>query len=246
MICRDTSIRNALRARRFQRGFLLLPALGAGRAGDPNFASVLSLMHFDGANGSTTITDQKGLTWTVAGNAQISTAQSVFGGASLLLDGSGDSLANSGAGWNILGGNWTIEVRVRFNVLSGNNTVLQIGADVNNRLVVYAFGGNTLALYTIAGVGTGANRLTTAITTNTWYALKLTRSGTTIAMGVNTTSLGTTSPTMPAGSSAAHIGFQGFSSNDYANCYLDEWRITAGVARDPGIYAPASVAFPDS
>jgi hypothetical protein len=47
---------------------------------------------FDGSNGSTTITDSSinNFTATRNGNAQISTAQSVSGGSSLLLDGNGD------------------------------------------------------------------------------------------------------------------------------------------------------------
>jgi hypothetical protein len=45
------------------------------------------LLHFDGTNGSTTFTDSSpdGLTVTGSGNAEISTAQSKFGGSSLLL-----------------------------------------------------------------------------------------------------------------------------------------------------------------
>lgn len=52
------------------------------------------LLNFDGANGSTTMTDSSvfARTATRFGNAQLSTAQSKFGGSSLLLDGSGDYL----------------------------------------------------------------------------------------------------------------------------------------------------------
>ena len=49
-----------------------------------------SLLHFNGSDGSTTITDESGKTWTAYDNAQIDTAQSKFGGASMLLDGVGD------------------------------------------------------------------------------------------------------------------------------------------------------------
>lgn len=49
------------------------------------------LLHFEGADGSTTFTDETGLqTWTAGGNARIRTANSRFGGSSLYLDGSGD------------------------------------------------------------------------------------------------------------------------------------------------------------
>lgn len=50
------------------------------------------LLHGDGADGSTTFTDVTGKTVTPYGNAHISTAQSKFGGASMLFDGVGDRL----------------------------------------------------------------------------------------------------------------------------------------------------------
>jgi hypothetical protein len=63
--------------------------LGASRAalmasGGAYLANVSFLLHMDGTNGSTTFTDSgpNGLTVGAYGNAQISTAQSVFGGAS--------------------------------------------------------------------------------------------------------------------------------------------------------------------
>lgn len=53
------------------------------------------LLNFNGTNGSTTFTDSSpnGLAVTANGNAQISTAQSKFGGASGLFDGAGDYLS---------------------------------------------------------------------------------------------------------------------------------------------------------
>jgi hypothetical protein len=60
---------------------------------NPTWANVGSLLHFDGANDSTTFTDQKGKVWTAAADAKIKTAQSVFGGASGLFDGAGDRIS---------------------------------------------------------------------------------------------------------------------------------------------------------
>lgn len=62
--------------------------------GDPDFASVFSLMHMDGANGSTDFKDVALRTWLVSGNSQISTAQSKFGGASGLFDGNLDYISD--------------------------------------------------------------------------------------------------------------------------------------------------------
>jgi hypothetical protein len=46
-----------------------------------------SLLHLDGSDGSTTITDVSGKTWTANVNAQIDTAAQKFGTGSLILDG---------------------------------------------------------------------------------------------------------------------------------------------------------------
>src|SRR5690606_29617491 len=52
------------------------------------------LLHFEGSDGSATFTDSNiggaAKTWTANGNAQIDTAQSKFGAASGLFDGTGD------------------------------------------------------------------------------------------------------------------------------------------------------------
>ena len=52
-----------------------------------------SLLHFNGANNSTTFTDETGKVWTRNGDAKISTAQSKFGGASGYFDGTGDYIS---------------------------------------------------------------------------------------------------------------------------------------------------------
>lgn len=54
----------------------------AAAIGDPHFANVTSLLRFNGANNSTTFTDEKGHVWSSVGSPYISTAQSKFGGAS--------------------------------------------------------------------------------------------------------------------------------------------------------------------
>jgi hypothetical protein len=57
---------------------------------DDSGSKTVTLLHFNGANGATTFTDEKGKVYTAAGNAQLTTASPIFIGASLLLDGAGD------------------------------------------------------------------------------------------------------------------------------------------------------------
>jgi len=82
----------------------------------PTFANVSSLLHFNGTNGSTTFTDQvAGNTW-VANNATISTAQSLFGGASGYFSGGSNASIHlpTNSGFNVGSGNFTIEFAVYY------------------------------------------------------------------------------------------------------------------------------------
>lgn len=53
---------------------------------DPHYDKVVLLCQFDGANNSTTMTDEKGHPLTAYGNAKLSTTRSRFGGSSLSLE----------------------------------------------------------------------------------------------------------------------------------------------------------------
>ena len=62
-----------------------------------NFPKVKLLLPFDGSNGATSTTDSSNAnnSVTFVGTAQLSTAQSKFGGSSLLLDGNSDYISVS-------------------------------------------------------------------------------------------------------------------------------------------------------
>lgn len=57
---------------------------------DPLWTSVTSLLHFDGADGSNVIVDQKPETWVAGGNAKLTNTRSKFGTTSAYFDGNGD------------------------------------------------------------------------------------------------------------------------------------------------------------
>jgi len=79
-----------------------------------NDANTIILLHMDGSDGSTTITDVAlgaSHTWSANGNAQIDTANQKFGTGSTLVDGSGDYLLSNFNMSSIAsgGGDWTID-----------------------------------------------------------------------------------------------------------------------------------------
>ena len=86
---------------------------------DPFYSYVISLMHFDGTNGSTTITDAKSVAWTARGGAAITTGQYKYGGASLLLDGTGDYVDTPDSSiWFMDMSNYCIEMWFRANTIA--------------------------------------------------------------------------------------------------------------------------------
>jgi predicted hotdog family 3-hydroxylacyl-ACP dehydratase len=211
-------------------------------AGDPYFNNVTLLMHCDGTDGSTTFTDVKGHTITRSGNTQIDTAQSKFGGASALFDGTGDYiLVADHADWD-LPGNFTIEFWYRRSVatyggvirIQGNNTI-EMGIDAVQRPEVI-FGSTFISS-------------DTQLSINEWHHVALVRSSNgTNGLSVYSDGIKTATDTYTTNLvvSAITIGGVGFDYYIGFNGHLDDIRITKGVARYTTNFTPPTAAFPDS
>jgi hypothetical protein len=104
------------------------------------------LLHFDGADATTAFPDDAPTTvahtWTAAGNAQVDTADSKFGGASLLLDGVGDWVTTVDSADFTLGtSDFTIECWYKCNLAGGSFVFLcgqgdNGGVENNNTSIV--------------------------------------------------------------------------------------------------------------
>jgi hypothetical protein len=205
---------------------------------DPNFANVSLLLHMDGSNGGTTFTDSSSNTLTVTanGNAQISTAQSKFGGGAGLFDGNGDYLSFSALNIGALQ-DVTLECWIYLNSVS----------DVG--IFGTSFSGNWQLLSVISGKlsaywnGLEPEELTGSITTQTWYHVAITRASGTLRIFVNgvlrDSKSGSTNNT-----TVTEIG-----RNTYRgplDGYIDDARITIGVARYTANFTPPTAPFPDA
>lgn len=200
------------------------------------------MMHMDGANDSTTFTISQGpsgITAAAVGNAKISTAQSVFGGASALFDGTGDYVELSGASTDFAfgTGDFTIEWRMR-QAADGRYVM---GCDYTSGWLIYSSNG-ALRLY----VANTAYEFNATVTLNTWAAWALVRSGTTLHLYKDGVEVGT-GVTCAANITAANPLWIG---NDYGhdvpfNGYLDEIRISNN-ARRTGNYTVDAVPFAPS
>tara|TARA_R110000868_G_scaffold31638_3_gene115906 strand:+ start:2965 stop:3690 length:726 start_codon:yes stop_codon:yes gene_type:complete len=227
---------------------------------DPIFNNVSLLLHGNGTNGSTTITDSSPSpkTVTAVGNAQISTAiADPFGNSTgvIAFDGAGTPLD-------------------RLSIPAGT-TALQFGAqDFTIECWVYRLNTNTAAiavgqsdLSTLAGsawilyvssstnssVFIGSSSLNVASpnpSINTWAHIALTRSESTLRSFLNGTivsanaNLGTGVVNNGASTHPNTIG--GLNTNTTGlNGYIDDFRITKGVARYTAAFTPPTAPFPD-
>jgi hypothetical protein len=223
-----------------------------GSGGDPYFANVASLLHFDGVDASTTITDVKGKTWTASGNAQLDTAQAKFGPSSLLLDGVGDFVSTPySADFNMGTGAFTLEGFMRPVLGADRNLLSHRGAIGTQGWAVEARA--TGALWFRARVGgTFSNTFlasaTGLVTAGSWYHWAITRSGSDWRFFLDGVSVATatnagTLDSLPT--QAIRIGRSASTDENPYSGHLDEYRITKGVARYTANFTPPAAAFPD-
>jgi hypothetical protein len=220
---------------------------------DPDFSSVSLLLHMDGSNGSTTFTDSSSnaLSVTANGNAQISTAQSKFGGESGLFDGTGDYLSANDADLALAQSDHTIEGWVRLTSLPATKWGFAYNGDPssnNNRIQVEFNPTGTITLFLQAGTGTGVSfTTTTTLSTGTWYHLAYVKSGTSVKLfidGVESAS-GTYSTTITTNNNF-YVGWTRSGGVNYSiNGHIDEFRITKGVARYTATFTAPTQPFAD-
>ena len=221
---------------------------------DPDFANVSLLLHGDGANGSTTIIDSSPSpkTVTAVGNAQISTAQSKFGGASIAFDGTGDSAETGISNDFAFGsGDFTIECWVWFNSITSTTTIMRLDSGSGFNGILFGHSTNLGCYVTSAGTSwdiLSNQPLTGATALNTWHHVALTRSGNTFRGFVNgsqtfsvTSSLAIYQP-----NPMARIGAANPNGAAAMNGYIDDLRITKGVARYTANFTPPTAPFPDA
>ncbi len=235
--------------------------------GDPYFPQTKLLLPLNGTNGATTTSDLSNSNYTVTfvGNAEISTAQSKFGGSSLYVADGNDYLVSSGSQQlRILNGSlWTMEVWVYFdfNVLnsiasSGHWVTfmkLSGGAGAWNgtnghsvNVFLYNNGGNKV-LY--VQTPNASNSCCTAITSTlsglisdqTWHHIAVTGNAGTLTLYVDGVSKGSSSSGMgnPTSDVMAYLGDSGGYSS---GMYFNDYRVSRGIVRYTSTFTPPTTA----
>ena len=205
------------------------------------------VLHANGTDGSTSFPDASDSAHAVTAisGAQVDTAQSKFGGASCLLNGSSSYLSvPDHDDWFFGTGDFTIDLWVRFNVLQTWTVCEQfVNGSTYWSFFIEQSGPTSTLYFQINGGSTNISTLYT-FSTGTWYHVALDRSGGVIRIYVNGISqtLGANSnPGASSGNYAVILKIGGGSSS-YINGWIDEFRIS-NIARYAGNFTPATTEY---
>ena len=220
---------------------------GLPAGGDVNYNDVLLLLKMEGSDGSTTFIDSSNGNRTVSRfGALISTDQFKFGGSSGEFDGSNDYLTVPISSDFVMTGDYTIEGWFYAYATSGDTIISQWptnGAVGAYGLWIYQ---NKLRWDTRPSNNlTYSLDSTSTISTGQWYNFAIVRSGTTQSMFINGTleSSNTMTDTVGLSNVTPTIG-RFITAGDFMNGYIDELRITKGVARYTSNFSVPTAAFP--
>ena len=227
--------------------YTLAPAVG-----DVNYGNVSLLLHFDGSNGSTTFTDSSPVpkALTAYSGAAISTVQSQYGGASAYFPGSSGNRITVPAGdhFNFGAGDFTIEALVYVTSLADNRTIIsQYGFSGNRAWDLLVVSGMPHFRCTSNGSSDIIGLFAQTVQTNAWHHIAVTRDASQFRLFLNGSLAQTQSSSAPVFSSSftAAVGYNQEGAWPFVG-YIDELRITKGVARYTADFTPPTAAFPDS
>lgn len=199
-------------------------------SGDINWSSVVFATHLDGADGSTSIVDAKGHSVTAGGGLQISTASAKFGGASAYFNGADAYIGIADSGAFNFAGDFTIE--------------FQANGDIVGKCLLSNTSGTYL--YNNALNVNGApivTDLNLSSSSGGFRHYEISRAGTTLRVFEDGVLKGSGSLSGTANFTGLVFGKYAPNGNLWFSGYVDEVRITGGVARHTSAFTPPTAEF---
>lgn len=208
------------------------------------------MLHCDGADASNTFTDSSlsPKTQTARGSAQIDTAQSKFGGASGIFNGSTDWVDTpNSADFDFGSGDFTMDLQVRFNSV-GECGLLSNGVTGSGGFSFNYDGTNLLLRLPSTDLFSRA----WSPSANQWYHVEIDRNGNNWYFFVDGTQVGTTlssATSIPNSTQVMRAGTGNrnsagsWSTQIFFNGWLDEIRVSKGIARHTANFTAPTSAY---
>lgn len=221
--------------------------------GNDSFTKVL--VHFDGSDAATTITDvcagATAHTFTANGNAQLDTGVSPkFGTAYGLFDGTGDYWSTpDNADLEMGSSAFTVDCWVLTGSGNGNRRVIAgkgDGGDGSSPFWIEINASNRFDGYVSNGTATTGVSGTTSFTTAVWHHVAFVRTGNTLKLFVDGVQEGgdiSFTGTLPDNSTPLSIGRLGSLATLTMNGGVDEFRLSIGIARWTANFTPPTIAY---
>ena len=210
---------------------------------DPYWNNVVLAMHMDDAG----LTDVKGHAVTLNGNVARSSAQSKFGGYSAYFDGTDDYISLPESDFTFGTGDFTIDLFVYVDGSVNSRFILDFRPESTNGAYPSL---STTSTNTLRFWHTATTRIAgTRVLSNGWHHVELSRASGVTKMFVDGTQDGsnyTDATSYSCGASRPRIGSGGYHSpEDLFKGYIEDLRITKGVARHTANFTPPTAAFPN-
>lgn len=228
---------------------------------DPYFDNVALLLHFDGADGSTTITDSSNNSYQItnvnnvlvlSNNPKFGTGAGYFNGSSRLdvldipqIPYSNDFTIETWFNINTFRAGRQVIFTQRVNGGSNNNGAINI--EIYN-LEEISFTRWSDSDDTESGFGFSLTR-SVNLELHSWYHIALVQYGLNIFGFLNGTLIGEAIIAAAVNTNENHyisLGYDGAYMSYYFHGYLDEFRLTTGVARYTENFTPPTAPFPDA
>lgn len=226
--------------------------------GDEN---TLTLLHFDGADQATTITDETGRAWTLWNGAKLTTAAKKFGSASLQLSGKLSGESNVSRAYSQLNENHTfgaedfcVEIQAKQDQRTSAAVLACVdwegiseGTPWKAWAIVIAADGRPYCNFSNDGSSVIQIKAADAVPTGSFIHYAMTREGGTLRFFVNGVLAGTadvTNLTMWKPVIGITLGSWPTAQADGLVGQLDEFRMTRGKPVYTAAFTPPTAAFP--
>lgn len=223
------------------------PLIVTGESENLGANAPTALLHFDGADGGTTIDDTGSNggshSWSVHGNVQLDTAKHKFGSASLLFDGTGDYLtAADHADW--APGTFDFYCRFWF----WPNTVKTLNYLVDTRatgtgpgIIVFQDSGALRVYLNGSEVITGS----AGLTSGAWNYIEVSRVSGTLRLFKDGVSIGSASNSTNLTNNKMLVGRAMNDTNGDIDGWIDEFEWNVGTGGNTSTYTPPTTETPD-
>ena len=197
------------------------------------------------------IADSSSNTFTVTNvnSCTFQTDRKVFGSTSLAFNsGTGYLTVPDNTAFDFSGGIWTVDAWIYPTAISGDISIWSQSTDANNYIDLRIESTGLLALYVVSATSTivAVKTAIGAVVINQWQHIAIVENGNNFYIfinGVNVTVSGGTDADRPANYTGTfQIGTR-LSGSQHYNGYMDEFRVSKGIARWTAGFTPSTSAY---